>query len=105
MPELFAAQCEATPDAVAVVHGDRRLTYRELGERVAQLANALRANHSRPETIVAIGVPRSAEMVVGVLAAMVAGAAFVPLDPTWPQHRRSQVLADAGARAAFVDRG
>jgi amino acid adenylation domain-containing protein/non-ribosomal peptide synthase protein (TIGR01720 family) len=102
VPALFAAQCEATPDAVAVVHGDRRLTYRELGERVAQLANALHDNHFRPESMVAVGVPRSAEMVVCVVAAMVAGAAFVPLDPAWPLHRRSQVLADAGAVAAFV---
>ncbi|WP_029115226.1 non-ribosomal peptide synthase/polyketide synthase [Mycobacterium sp. URHB0044] len=102
VPELFGAQCEATPDAAAVVHGDRLLTYRELGERVAQLANTLRASDSRPESIVAIGVPRSAEMVVCVLAVMVAGAAFVPVDPSWPQHRRSQVLADAGAGVAFV---
>ena len=105
VPALFAAQCAATPDDVAVVHGDRVLTYRELDERAAQLAHALHAAlgpDMAPETVVAVGVPRSAEMVVCVLATMMAGAAFVPLDPTWPQHRRSQVLADAGARAAFV---
>lgn len=102
VPELFAAQCAATPDAVAVVHGDRRLTYRQLDVLVNQLANALSGNDSRPEAMVAVGVPRSAEMVVSVLAAMVAGSAFVPLDPTWPPHRRAQVLADAGASSAFV---
>jgi amino acid adenylation domain-containing protein/non-ribosomal peptide synthase protein (TIGR01720 family) len=102
VPALFAAQCAATPEAVAVVHGDRVLTYRELATYVAQLADALSDIGTRPETMVAIGVPRSAEMVVCVLAAMMAGAAFVPLDPGWPQHRRSQVLADAGAVAAFV---
>ena len=105
VPELFAAQCAATPGAVAVVHGDRQLTYAELGERVTQLANALRDRDSRPESVVAVGVPRSAELVVCVLAAMVAGAAFVPLDPSWPAHRRSQVLADSGAVAAFVTSG
>ncbi len=105
VPELFIAQCAATPDAVAVVHGTRRLRYRELGERVAQLAYALRAADDRPEAMVAVGVPRSAEMVVCVLAAMTAGAAFVPVDPTWPAHRREQVLADAGATAAFVATG
>ena len=105
VPALFAAQCAATPDAVAVVHGDRELTYRELLERVAQLANALLLDGAGPETMVAVGVPRSAEMVVCVLATMVAGAAFVPLDPSWPQHRREQVLADAGAVAAFVAPG
>ncbi|KAA0084465.1 non-ribosomal peptide synthetase [Mycolicibacterium sp. P9-64] len=102
VPALFAAQCETTPDAVAVVHGDRRLTYRELGERAAQLANTLHDTNFRAEGMVAVGVPRSAEMVVCVLAAMIAGAAFVPLDPAWPAHRRGQVLADAGASAAFV---
>ena len=72
VPALFAAQCTATPNAVAVVHGDRRLTYRELGERVAQLAHAIREIDATPEAMVAVGVPRSAEMVVCVLAAMVA---------------------------------
>ena len=102
VPALFAAQCAATPDAVAVVHGARRLTYRELHARAAQLANALHDSDVRSETMVAVGVPRSAEMVVCVLAAMLAGWAFVPLDPTWPEHRRRQVLADAGATAAFI---
>ncbi|MET0897160.1 MAG: AMP-binding protein, partial [Mycobacterium sp.] len=102
VPELFAARCAATPDAVAVVHGSRRLTYRQLSARAAQLAHALRRIDTRPEAMVAVGVPRSAEMVVCVLAAMVAGAAFVPVDPSWPLHRRRQVLADAGAVAALV---
>ncbi|MGE2713078.1 non-ribosomal peptide synthase/polyketide synthase [Mycolicibacterium litorale] len=102
VPHLFIAQCAATPDAVAVVDGARQLTYRELGERVAQLTHALGERGAGPETPVAVGIPRSAEMVVCVLAAMVAGAAFVPLDPTWPAHRRRQVLTDASARWAFV---
>ncbi len=102
VPELFAAQCAATPDAVAVVDGGRRLTYRELSARVAQLAHAIGDIDARPEAMVAVGVPRSAEMVVCVLASLVAGAGFVPLDPSWPVHRREQVLADAGACAALV---
>lgn len=102
VPELFAAQAAATPEAVAVAHGTRSLTYRELNRRVTQLAHAIRTADSRQEAVVAVGVPRSAEMVVCVLAAMVAGAAFVPLDPGWPQHRREQVLTDSGAVAALV---
>ncbi|TGD89793.1 non-ribosomal peptide synthetase [Mycolicibacterium sp. CH28] len=102
VPALFAAQCAATPDAVAVVAGERRLTYRELGDRVAQLAGALHTVDARPEARIAVGLPRSAEMVVAVLAAMTAGAAFVPVDPAWPALRRRQVLADAGVTAAFV---
>ncbi|MBU8838445.1 non-ribosomal peptide synthetase [Mycolicibacterium goodii] len=103
VPALFAAQCALTPDDVAVVDGARRLTYRELATHVAQLAHAVRAAAGDgPEPIVAIGVPRSAEMVVCVLAAMMAGVAFVPLDPAWPAHRRRQVLADSDAVAAFI---
>ncbi|WP_236950150.1 non-ribosomal peptide synthetase [Mycobacterium sp. MS1601] len=90
---------------MAVVHGTRSLTYRELAQRVSTLAHALQALDPRPEAVIAVGVPRSAEMVVCVLAAMVAGAAFVPLDPSWPMHRRNQVLADSGAVAALVSRG
>lgn len=102
VPELFLAQAARTPDATAVVDGDRSLTYRELRDRVCQLAQTVARTDLSTEPIVAIGVPRSAEMVVCVLAAMFAGAAFVPLDPSWPAHRRAQVLADAGARTAFV---
>ncbi len=103
VPTLFYAQCAATPDDIAVVDGVHRLTYRELATHVAQLAHTVRsATDAQPESVVAIGIPRSAEMVVCVLAAMMAGAAFVPLDPTWPLHRRSQVLADSGAVAAFT---
>ena len=105
VPTLFAAQCALTPDEVAVVDGERRLTYRQLETHVAQLAHAVRvAAGEGPEPIVAIGVPRSAEMVVCVLAAMMAGVAFVPLDPSWPAHRRRQVLADSGAVATFITR-
>ncbi|MDF2824161.1 MAG: amino acid adenylation protein, partial [Mycobacterium sp.] len=105
VPELFAAQCAATPEAVAVVHGTRRLTYRELSARVAQLAGAIRTEAPRDEAMVAIGVPRSAEMVVCVLASMMAGTAFVPVDPQWPLHRRRQVLADSGAVTALISPG
>jgi len=102
VPTLFAAQCAATPDGVALVDGARRLTYRQLEEHVAQLADELIGGGLGAEDIVAVGLPRSAEMVVCVLAALMAGTAFVPVDPTWPVHRRRQVLADAGAAAAFV---
>ncbi|ORB30304.1 non-ribosomal peptide synthase/polyketide synthase [Mycolicibacterium parafortuitum] len=102
VPELFAAQCARTPDAVAVVDGDRQMTYHELAERVNQLAQAISRTSADAESVLAVGLPRSAEMVVCVLASMVAGAAFVPLDPAWPAHRRRQVLTDSRARAAFV---
>ncbi|MFE3290101.1 amino acid adenylation domain-containing protein [Rhodococcus sp. NPDC059234] len=105
VPDLFSAQVAATPDAEALVAGETRLTYRDLGLRVNQLARHLSDRGLRPEEVVAVGLPRSAEMVVGLLAVMVAGGAFVPLDPAWPTDRREQVLADAGARLVLTGRG
>ncbi|NLE78061.1 MAG: non-ribosomal peptide synthase/polyketide synthase, partial [Rhodococcus sp.] len=95
--ELFAASVAATPDAEALVAGNTRLTYRELGDRVAQLAHEFQARGLGPEGVVAIGLPRSPEMVVGILAAVAAGGAFVPLDPSWPTDRRESVLVESGA--------
>ncbi|MER7007730.1 amino acid adenylation domain-containing protein [Dactylosporangium sp. NPDC000555] len=92
---LFTEQVRRTPHAPALVAGDVRLSYAELGAKVFQLARALRRQGLADEGMVGIAVPRSAEMVVGVLAAMVAGGAFVPVDPAWPAERRRQVLADA----------
>ncbi|MFD1815641.1 amino acid adenylation domain-containing protein [Rhodococcus gannanensis] len=102
VPEAFAAQVAASPDAEALVAGDVRMTYGELGTRVNQLARHLAERGLRSEEVVAVGLPRSPEMVVGLLAVMAAGGAFVPLDPAWPADRRAQVLADAGARLVLT---
>src|SRR6185312_11843201 len=76
--------------------------------RVFQLARHLRARGLAPEEVVGVGVPRSGELVVAVLAIMVAGGAFVPVDPAWPEERQRQVVDEAGARlivtAEVVDR-
>ncbi|MEV4516217.1 non-ribosomal peptide synthase/polyketide synthase [Dactylosporangium sp. NPDC049525] len=95
---LFTAQVRRSQEALALVAGGTRLSYAELGARVFRLARSLRARGLADEEIVGIAVPRSADMVVGVLAAMVAGGAFVPVDPAWPAQRRRQVLADAAVR-------
>ncbi|TDC06450.1 amino acid adenylation domain-containing protein, partial [Nonomuraea longispora] len=95
--DLFIDQVRRTPQAPAVVAPGVRLTYAELGARVFQLARHLHGQGLRPEEVVAVSTPRSAEMVVSVLAIMVAGGAFVPVDPAWPQARRHQVMAEAGA--------
>ncbi|MFG1944007.1 non-ribosomal peptide synthase/polyketide synthase [Nonomuraea sp. NPDC048826] len=95
--DLFIDQVRRTPEAPAVVASGARLTYAELGARVFQLAWHLRRRGLRPEEVVAVAMPRSAEMVVSVLAIMVAGGAFVPVDPAWPAARQRQVRAEAGA--------
>ncbi|MCV7419610.1 non-ribosomal peptide synthase/polyketide synthase [Mycobacterium yunnanensis] len=103
--EAFARQVESTPDAQAVVAGDVRLTYRELADRAYQLAHHLRAMGVEHEQTVAIALPRSAEMVVAVLAILTAGGAFVPVDPQWPAERRRRVLTDTRAICAVVAPG
>jgi amino acid adenylation domain-containing protein len=101
--DLFTAQVRRTPQAEAVVAPEGRLTYAELGTRVFQLARVLRARGLGPEEVVGVRLVRSAEMVVSVLAVMVAGGAFVPVEPAWPGQRRAAVLA--GARARLIVTG
>ncbi|KAA0102330.1 non-ribosomal peptide synthetase [Mycolicibacterium sp. P1-18] len=105
VPAAFARQVDRTPDALAVVAGDVRLTYRELADRAYQLANHLRAAGVEHEQMVAIALPRSAEMVVAAMAILAAGGAFVPVDPQWPAERRQQVLADTRATSVVVAPG
>ncbi len=93
--QLFEAQVERTPDAVAVVFEDQRLTYRELNQRANQVAHYLRRRGVAPEVLVGIMMERSPEMVVGLLAILKAGGAYVPLDPAYPHERLSFMLEDA----------
>jgi amino acid adenylation domain-containing protein len=92
--QLFEAQVERTPDAVAVVFEDQQLTYRELNCRSNRLADHLRTLGVRPEVLVGICVERSLEMVVGILGTLKAGGAYVPIDPAYPQERIAFVLED-----------
>src|SRR5262245_1321625 len=93
--QRFEAQVARTPDAVAVVCNDKHLIYRELNRRANQLASYLRAFGVAPEVLVGICVERSLEMVVGLLAILKAGGAFVPLDPTYPRERLAFMLQDS----------
>ncbi len=87
IPELFAAQARRTPDAVALAYDDQTLSYRDLDIRANQLAHHLRALGAGPETIVALCVERSFDMVVALIAILKAGAAYLPLDPDYPEER------------------
>src|SRR5207249_1430675 len=93
--QLFEAQVGRTPDAVAVVFENERLTYRELDDRANRLASSLRSLDVRPEVLVGLCVERSLEMVVGMLGILKAGGAYVPLDPAYPQDRLAFMLQDA----------
>ncbi|SCE36235.1 non-ribosomal peptide synthase domain TIGR01720/amino acid adenylation domain-containing protein [Streptomyces sp. DvalAA-19] len=93
--ELFREQARARPDAVAITDEHRTLTYREVDEKSAQLAHHLIERGLTPEQVVGISLGRSADMVIGLLAVLRAGCAFVPLDPQWPAARRAVVIEDA----------
>src|SRR4051812_8872238 len=97
LPELFAAQVLRTPEAIAVVHEDESLTYRELDLRANQLARHLRGLGVGPETIVGLCVQRSLNMLVGLLGILKAGGAYLPLDPDYPAERLAFMLRDAAA--------
>jgi amino acid adenylation domain-containing protein len=95
--ELFTAQAALTPDAVALVHEETKLTYRELNERANQLAHHLRGLGVGPEVMVGILLERGVEMIVGILGTLKAGGAYVPLDPAYPQDRITFMLQDSRA--------
>ncbi len=97
IPALFARQAARTPDAVALVCDDESLSYRELDARANQLAHHLRALGAGPETIVALCVERSPEMVIALIGILKAGAAYLPLDPEYPTERLAFMMADTGA--------
>ncbi|MEH2382481.1 MAG: amino acid adenylation domain-containing protein [Nostoc sp.] len=93
--QLFEAQVERTPDAVAVVFEDQQLTYKELNQRANQLAHYLQKLGVGAEVLVGICTERSLDMIVGLLGILKAGGAYVPLDPNYPQERLSFILKDA----------
>ena len=95
--QLFESQVEKTPDAIAVVFAERQLTYRELNRRANQLAHYLQKRGVGPETLVAVFVERTLEMVVGLLAILKAGGAYVPMDPDYPSDRLEFMLRDTQA--------
>ncbi|MCP4709341.1 MAG: AMP-binding protein, partial [Planctomycetes bacterium] len=97
LPELFQAQVEKTPEAVALVFEDQQSTYRELNQRANRLAHYLQKLGVGPEVLVAICIERSLEMVIGLYAILKAGGAYVPLDPTYPEERLAYMLQDTRA--------
>jgi amino acid adenylation domain-containing protein len=102
--QLFEAQVEKTPDAIAVKFADKHLTYSQLNSRANQLANYLQTCGVQPNVLVAICVERSLEMVVGLLGILKAGGAYVPLDPEYPQGRIAYMLEDCQAKVLLTQK-
>ncbi|MGE6764044.1 non-ribosomal peptide synthase/polyketide synthase, partial [Corallococcus interemptor] len=95
--EAFSAQALRTPDALAVICRDERLTFRELEVRANQLAHRLVKLGVGPDVRVVLCVERSVEALVGILGALKAGGAYVPIDPSYPREWLAHVLQDTGA--------
>ncbi|MGQ0593714.1 MAG: amino acid adenylation domain-containing protein [Gammaproteobacteria bacterium] len=93
--QLFEAQVERTPEAVAVVYEDQALTYAELNAKANQLAHFLRNLGVGPDVLVGICVERSLETVIGILGILKAGGAYVPIDPSYPKERIAFMVEDA----------
>ncbi|MGP8298317.1 non-ribosomal peptide synthetase [Streptomyces inhibens] len=104
LPELFAAQVARTPDDIAVVSGDSELTYRQVDERTDSLARRLVREGVRPESRVALLMERTPDVVTAILAVAKAGAAYVPLDVTWPEERLRFILEDTRVAVVLSDR-
>jgi amino acid adenylation domain-containing protein len=93
--EVFEAQAELQPDAVAVVFEDEQLTYQELNQRANRLAHYLQTLGVKPEVLVGIYCERSLETVIALLGVLKADGAYMPLDPTYPKERLSFMLQDS----------
>jgi amino acid adenylation domain-containing protein len=102
--ELFEEQAKRTPSAVAVIFEERSLTYAHLNERANQLARHLQSLGAGPESLVAICMDRSLDMVVAILGVVKAGAAYLPIDPAYPKERIAFMIGDAGASAIITRR-
>ncbi|MBL1210748.1 condensation domain-containing protein [Geminocystis sp. GBBB08] len=92
---LFEEQVIKTPNNIAVVFEEQKLSYQELNEKANQLANYLQKWGVKPETLIGICVEKSLEMIIGILGILKAGGAYVPLDPNYPEERLQYMLEDA----------
>ncbi|MEG4271929.1 MULTISPECIES: amino acid adenylation domain-containing protein [unclassified Microcoleus] len=100
--QLFEEQADRTPDSIAVVFENQKITYRELNDRANRLAHHLQNLGVEPEAIVGICVDRSLETIVGMLGVLKAGGAYLPIDPTTPIERKALMLEDAQVKVLLV---
>ncbi|MFF0190332.1 amino acid adenylation domain-containing protein [Streptomyces sp. NPDC005244] len=103
VPALFEAQVERTPDAPAIVCEGRTLTYRQLDERAARIARELTRRGAGPEDLVLLALPRTEDLVAGLLGILKSGAGYLPMDPQYLSARARTVLDEAAPRFAVTD--
>lgn len=102
--QMFEEQVARTPDAVALRFKNASLTYRELNTRANAVAEALSALGVSPGVLVAVGMERSLELVVGLFGVLKAGGAYVPLDPAYPRDRLAMMLEDSQAKVLLTQK-
>ncbi|SDN51080.1 non-ribosomal peptide synthetase [Allokutzneria albata] len=102
VPALFAEQVHHRPDATALVCNEESLTYAELDARSNKLAHRLRALGAGSDTLVGVCLPRSVGQITALLAILKTGAAYLPVDPDYPEQRQRLLLADGGARLVIT---
>src|SRR4029077_17102316 len=100
--DLFERQAANTPGMTAVLYEGKTLSYRELNERANQLAHYLRKRGAGPEVLVAVCLNRTPELVIALLGIWKAGAAYVPLDPAYPQERLPYLRRDSVAKSLLT---
>ncbi|MGW9433513.1 non-ribosomal peptide synthetase, partial [Streptomyces decoyicus] len=103
VPELFERQAAATPDGEAVAFGTGTLTYRQLNDRANHVAHELIRRGVGPESVVAVALPRTEELVVALLAVLKAGGAYLPVDPEYPARRLEFIFQDAAPALLLTD--
>ena len=102
--ELFEAQVNATPGNIAFMAGNTQLTYAVLNERANQLANYLRKTYDiKPDDIIAVKLKQSEWMLISILAILKSGAAFLPVDPEFPEQRIAYIQEDSGCKLVMDD--
>lgn len=94
LTKLFEEQVEKTPDNIAIIHEDLKITYKELNEKANSLARLLKEKKIKAQQIVGIMIEKSIEMIIAILAIQKAGAAYVPIDPDYPEERVKYMLND-----------
>ncbi|WP_336821982.1 AMP-binding protein, partial [Staphylococcus capitis] len=101
--EVFENQVKATPNNIAVIYEDEKLTYRELNERANQLGRVLRSKGVKPNDLVGLMLDRRLEMIIGIYGILKAGGAYVPIDPNYPEDRINYILQDSQLNVLLTD--
>ena len=102
--ELFEEQVEKTPNKIALVFEDTKLTYRELNEKATQLANSIKKHNVVKEDVIAILLDKSLEMIIAILAILKNGCVYLPIDIGYPKERKEYILKDSDAKLLLTSR-